>query len=196
MILTPLRIVAWFSGVLLIGVPLGALVLFFLAITGSPGSCRSNNRPITSSPEAAAAFQLKWDQLDATLGAGQVSTIVFDESEATSRARLWLAGHGDVPVSDVYVCFSADRGSASGKLDLPFVPGDVDVLVRGRLDLTGTKPKVKIEEIKAGRLPGPLTGLVKSVVSQLIDDQTKDVTLKHDYGIAFGDGQATVSGQP
>ena len=195
MTIRPLRLLAWAFALVVIGTPLAALALFLLAVTGSPGSCEADDRAITISPELAASFQAKWDQLDATLDAGQVSTIVFDESEATSRARQWIEEH-DLPASDVYICFEAQRGSASGKVDVPFFPGDVDVLIRGTLDLTGTRPEIEIEEIKAGGLPGPLTTLMKGSVIELIDDETKDLTLGHDYGIAFGDGEATISGQP
>ena len=195
MLISPLRLLVWFLAFVVIATPVAAVILFLLAITGSPGSCRSDDRPIAVSPELAAALQAKLDQLDASLDAGQVSTIVFDESEATSRARQWADEH-EVPVSDVYVCFDVDRGSASGKVDAPFLPGDVDVLIRGRLDLTGVRPELKIDEIKAGGLPGPLTGLMKGFINDLVDNETEDIVLEHDYGLAFGDGEATINGQP
>ncbi len=195
MILRPLRILAWLLAIIVVGLPLAAFALFLLATIGSPGSCESEQRPIASSPELASAFQAKWDQLNATLDAGQVSTAVFDESEATSRARLWVTEH-DVPVSDLFVCFTIEGGSASGKVDVPFFPGDVDVRVRGTLDLTGEHPKADIENIDVGGLPGPLNDLAERFVDELIDDQTKQIELRHDYGLSFTDGTLTISGQP
>lgn len=195
MILRPLRLLAWLLGLIVIGTPLAALALFLLATIGSPGSCQSSARPISSSPELAAAFQAKWDQLSNTLNAGQVSTAMFDESEATSRARLWVTEH-KVSVTDLFICFSVKGGSASGKVDVPFFPGDVDVLVHGTLDLTGQQPKANIKEIEVGGLPGPLNDLAKRFVDSLIDDQTKKLTLHHDYGLSFADGEVTISGQP
>jgi len=195
MIIRPLRLLALLLAFIVIGAPLAALVLLILAVTGSPGSCLPGDRTITISPERAASFQAKWDQLDATLDAGQVSTIVFDDSEATSRARQWIDEH-DLPASDVYLCFEAQRGSASGKVDVPFFPGDVDVLIRGTINLTGEHPKIEIDDIEAGGLPGPLTDLMQGFVTGLVDDESNDLALDHDYGIAFADSEATISGQP
>lgn len=195
MTVRPLRLLALLLGLIVIGVPLVVLILFILAVTGSPGSCVPDGRTITISPAGAASFQTKWEQLDAALDAGQVSTVVFDDSETTSRARQWIDEH-DVPASDVYICFEAGRGSGSAKIDVPFFPGDVDVLVHGTLNLTGDHPKIEIDKIEAGGLPGPLTHLLEGFVIGLVDDQTQDLTLTHDYGIAFSDGQATVTGQP
>jgi hypothetical protein len=195
MIFRPLRLLALLLLLIVIGVPLAAVILLILAVTGSPGSCVPEGRTIDISFEKAVAFQTKWDQLDAALDAGQVSTVVFDDSETTSRAREWIAEH-DVPADDVYICFEAGRGSGSGKIDVPFFPGDVDVLVRGTLDLTGEHPKIKIDDIEAGGLPGPLTDLMEGFVIDLVDDESEDLTLQHDYGIAFDDGTATLTGQP
>lgn len=193
--LRPLRLLAWLLPLIVVGAPLAAVALFLLAITGSPGSCEDEERPISHSEELAASFQETWDQLNATLDAGQVSTVIFDEGEATSRARRWVEEH-DVPVSQLFLCFSADGGSASGKVDVPFFPGDIDVVIRGTLDLRGEHPEAVIEEIEVGRLPGPFTSLVKGFVDELIDDQTEGLELHHDYGMTFGEGELTISGQP
>lgn len=181
--------------VVVVGAPLLAVVLFFMAVVGSPGSCETEDRPISYSPLLAASFQEKWDQLDDTLDAGQESSVVLNEGEATSRAQLWVEEH-DVPVSDLLFCFSAEGGSASAKLDVPFFPGDVDVLVRGTMDLTGEHPEAEIEEIEAGGLPGRFTDLVEGFVNGLIEDQTEEITLTHDYNVAFGEGEVAVSGGP
>ena len=195
MIFTPLRLISWLLGLIVIGVPLAAVIFFLLAISGSPGSCEAEDRPIAYDPARAASFQQKWDQLNAALNAGQVSTVVFDEGEVTARARLWVDEH-DVPVTDLFVCFRADAGAASGKVDIPFFPGDVDVLARGTVDLRGERPEVIIEEIEMGGLPEPLVDLVKSPIESLIENQTEELELRHDYGVTFGEGEVTISGQP
>ena len=195
MIFRPLRLLSWLLALIVLGVPLAAVAFFLLAIVGSPGSCEDEERPISVMPELAASFQRKLDQLNATLDAGRVATVVFAEGEVASRGRLWVEEH-DVPVSDLLICFSAEGGAMSGKVDVPFFPGDVDVLIRGTLDLTGEHPEAQIDDFEVGGLPGPLTDLVKAFVDDLIEDQTNEIELDHDYGIAFEEGEVTTSGQP
>lgn len=195
MILSPFRILAWFFGFLVIGVPAAAVTLFVLAIAGSPGACDSQGRTVTADLANAASFQEKWDAMNDALDAGQPSSATFTESEATSRARLWVDAH-DAPVSDLRLCFNANGGSGSAKVDIPFFPGDVDVLVSGTLDLTGDKPEAEITKTEMGMLPDPVTDAVENFITRLIDHETDDVTLKHDYGLTFGDGEITITGQP
>lgn len=195
MFLNPFRLISWLLALLIIGVPLTIIAFFLLVLAGSPGSCEAEDRPITYDALRAVSFQEKWGQLDDALNADQLSAAVFDESEATSRARIWADEH-DVPVSDLYLCFSPEGGAISGEVDIPFFPGDVDVLIRGTMDLTGERAEFVVEEIEVGRLPGPLTDLVEGFINNLIDDQTEDLELSHDYGLTFGEGEVTVSGQP
>lgn len=176
--------------------PSAAVGLFFLAVSGGPGSCEDEARPISDALEPAIAFQLKWDRFNDTLDAGQESAIVLSESEVTARARLWVDEH-DVPVSDLLICFRIEGGAASGEVDVPFFPGDVDVLIRGTVDLRGEHPNIEIDELEVGNLPGPLTGLVEGFIEALINDQEEELELpEHDYGITFGEGDITIGGQP
>ncbi len=190
-----LRLVAWLLGFIALAAPIAALVLFIIAVAGSPGSCEDQARPVPISDELAASFQTKWDQFNDALAGGQISTIMVTDGEATSRARQWVEEH-DLPVADLLVCFNVDGGSASGKLDIPFFWGDVDVLVRGKMTLLGEHPAAVIEEIELGGLPGMLTSPVEDLVSEMIDDETAKIALGHDYGVSFGAGEATISGQP
>lgn len=195
-LLTPWRIIGTLFGLLVIGIPLLAVLFFFLAITGSPGSCEVEGRPIAGTIQEAGTFQEKWDQLNNALAFGQPSTATFTEGEATGRARLWVE-ENDVPVSELFLCFSAaDGGQASGKVDVPVIPGDVDVLVMGTVDLTGEHPNADIDEIEVGGLPGRLTSLVEGFINSLIDDQEGKIDLTHDYAATFADGTVTISGQP
>ncbi len=194
-LLTPWRIVGTLLGLVVIGVPLLAVVFFLLAITGSPGSCEAEGRPIAGTLQDAASFQRRWDQLNSALNAGQPSTATFSENEVTGRARLWVE-KTDVPVTDLFLCFKSGKGEASGKIDVPFFPGDVDVLVSGTAELTGEHPNVDLDDIEVGGLPGPLSTLVEGFINSLVDDHEEDIDLSHDYGVTFGDGTVTISGQP
>jgi hypothetical protein len=195
MLFSPLRLLSAFLSLAVIGVLITTIVLFVVALSGDPGSCEDASRPITAQPQHADAFQQKWDQLNATLAAGQVSSTTFSENEVTARARRWV-DENDVPVTELYICFTADGGAASGKVDVPFFPGDVDVLVRGTLDLRGEQPEVVIDEIEMGGLPGPVADFLKGRIDSLIEDQTEDLELTHDYGVTFAPGEITISGQP
>ncbi len=149
MMLSPLRLISWLLALLIIGLPVAAIAFFVLAITGSPGSCEEEGRPITAEPSQAASFQQDLDQLKAALDAGQAASVVLDDREATSRARLWSDEH-DLPISDIVVCFSAEGGAASGKIDIPFLPVDVGVLIRGTVDLTGDHAEIVSERRGGG----------------------------------------------
>jgi hypothetical protein len=190
-----LRLLAWLLGFLALALPVAAITLFVVAVAGSPGECDSQGREIVSSSEDALAFQVKWDQFNSTLDAGQVSTVIFSESEATSRGRVWVDEH-DLPVDDLLLCFNTSGGSASGKLEIPFLWGDVDVLVTGRMELIGDHPVAVIEDVEIGGIPSMLTGPVEDAVRELIDDETAKINLDHDYGVTFGEGEVTMSGQP
>lgn len=194
MIFGPLRLVSLLISLVVIGVPLAAVGLFLLAVLGSPGSCEAEDRPIGVNDLVAASFQLKWDELDATLDSGRSSSAVFSESEATSRARLWV-DEDDVPVSDLLICFNEEGGAISGSVDVPLLP-NIDVLIRGTLDLTGDHPEPVIHELDVGGLPGPLTNLAKDFINGLIEDETEKIELRHDYGVIFGEGGVAVGGQP
>ena len=191
----PLRLLVWLLPVLLFAVPAVAIALYLTAILGSPGSCVAEDRPITFTLQAASSFQEKWDQLNATLDAGEPASATFSENEATSRARLWVSEH-DVPVDELYICFSDEGGAASAEVDIPIVPGDVDILVRGTVLLVGVVPQADVLETKVGGIPSSLTDLVEDFVTDLIDDQSEDALLAHDYILTFSEGEMTVAGQP
>lgn len=185
---------AWLLGLVVVAAPIAAIAFFVLAVAGSPGSCEAEGQAVVFTPGQAGSFQEKWDQFDAAVAAGPGSTVVFSESEVTSRARFWIDEH-DVPVSEFLVCINAEGPAASGKVDVPFFPGDIDVLIRGTLDLRGEHPKAVIEEFEIGGLPGPVAEMVEELVEKLIDDQTVQIDLKHDYHATFGEGEVTITGQ-
>ena len=191
----PFRLITTLFGIIVLATPIAAVAFFFVAIAGTPGTCEDESRPITTSLQLAAAFQDKWDGLNASLTAGQPAAVTFTESEVSSRADLWLEEH-DAPIEEILICFGDGTASASGKIDIPFVPGDIDVLARGTLNLTGAVANADIDDLEVGGLPGPLTDLVESFINKVIEDQTEDLDLDHTYTLLFTEGQVTISGVP
>lgn len=193
--LIPFRLISTLLGILVLATPVVIVALFFFAIAGSPGACGDATRPITTSDDLASLFQGKWDGLDAALDAGQPASVTFTESEVTSRTAAWLSEQ-DAPIDDVLICFDDDTASASAKIDIPLVPGDIDVLVSGTLILTGEVVQIQVDEIEVGGLPGLLTELVEGFIDDIFEDQTEELVLEHTYTLVFTEGAVTVSGLP
>ena len=191
----PLRLLASLLGIVVIGAPIVAVGLFIVAVAGDPGTCEAETRPIILSDSAAASYQTAWDGFQATLDSGQAATVTFNETEVSSRAQQWL-NERDSPITELRICFTDSGAGASAKLDVPFMPGDIDVLVRGTLILTGGQVKVDIDELDVGGLPGPLNDPLQSFVDDVIADETIDMELERDYQLAFSEGSVTVSGLP
>ncbi len=191
----PIRLIATLLGIVVIGAPIVAVGLFIVAVAGDPGTCEAETRPIVLSDSAAASYQTAWDGFQATLDSGQAAAVTFNETEVSSRAQQWL-DERDSPITELRICFTDGGAGASAKLDVPFMPGDVDVLVRGTLILTGGQAEIDIDELEVGRLPGPLNDPLQSFVDDVIADQTIDLKLERDYQLAFSEGSVTVSGQP
>lgn len=191
----PIRLLASLLGIIVVGAPLAAVGLFIIAVAGDPGTCEAEGRPVISSDSAATSYQTAWDGFQATLGSGQTATVTFNEAEVSSRAQQWLDQH-DSRITELRICFTDGGADASAKIDVPFMPGDIDVLVRGTLILTGDHVEIDIDEVEVGGLPGPLNDPVQSFVDDVIADETVDLELERDYQLAFSEGSVTVSGQP
>ena len=147
------------------------------------------------SEAAAASYQTAWDGFQATLDSGQTATVTFNETEVSSRAQQWL-DERDSRITELRICFTEGGAGASAKLDVPFMPGDIDVLVHGTLILTGDQVEVDIDEVEVGGLPGPMNDPMQSFVDDVIADETIDLELERDYQLAFSEGSVTVSEQP
>ena len=181
--------------VLVFGVGIvAAIAIVLLALMGSAGACGGDQRLVESSPALAAQFQGKWDGFNASLEAGQPARVVFDESEVTSRGTAFLE-EKNAPISGLKVCLNAGEGEASGKVDLPFF-GDMDVKVRGTVDLRGGTPKVDIRDIQVGGVPGFVADRVKGRIRSVINDQLDDLDIEHRYDLSIGEGAASIAGQP
>ena len=194
MILSPIRLILMAIGAAVGLVVILAVVVLAAAFAGSPGECDSGDRQVSSNPALAQQLQAKLDQLNAQLDAGQAASITFDESEATSRGRQFLDDE-NAPIADLKICFSSDGPSASGNLDA--VLGlDVTAKVSGDLSLDGEHPRVDNLDINVGAVPGFAAGGLKGVVEGVINDQLEHISLEHQLTITFGEGTATLSGQP
>jgi len=194
MMLSPIRLI-----LMAIGAAVGLAVILAVAVlaaafAGDPGECDSGGREVQSSSTLADQLQAKLDQLNAQLDAGQPASITFDESEATSRGRRFLDDE-NAPIADLKICFSSDGPSASGSLDA--VLGlDVTAKVSGDFLLDGEHPRVDNLDIDVGAVPGLAAGGFEGAVEGVINDQLEHISLDHQLTITFGEGTATLSGQP
>jgi len=194
MIFAPFRLVLAIVGAVVGVVVVLAALTALAAFVGSPGECDSGDREVESSSALAQQFQAKLDDFEAELDAGQAASFTFDESEATSRGREFLEEE-NAPIEDLKVCFNPEGPSASGKLSA--VLGlDVTVKVSGDLDLSGEHPHIDDLDIDVGSVPGFITGGLEGVVKGVINDQLDHIDVEHQLSITFGEGTATLSGQP
>jgi len=160
-----------------------------LIYTGSPNPCV--DREISISSGARTQLQDKWDAFKLRSASG-ATTEMFTETEVTSRAVEFLEDEGiDIENLQVYFC-EEGYAEATGT----FVGGgpNIDLLVRGTLDLSGNLPRIDIDKIQGGNLPGflPIRALVDS-----IDDEAKDLDISVNLTtITFDDGNVTVQGAP
>jgi hypothetical protein len=194
MILNPIRLVLMVIGAAVGLVAVLAVVVLVAAFAGNPGECDSGDREVEFSPALADQLEAKLDDLDAQLDAGQAASITFDESEATSRGRQFLEDE-NAPIADLKICLNPDGPSASGNLDA--VLGlDVTAKVSGDIVLDGDHPRVDNLGIDVGAVPGLAAGGFEGVVEDVINDQLEHISLEHQLTITFGEGTATLSGQP
>jgi hypothetical protein len=194
MILTPFRIVLMAVGGVVGVVVIVVVLTVVAAFAGSPGECDSGDREVVVSPALAQQLQAKLDMFDEQLDAGQPASFTFDESEATSRGQEFLEEH-DAPIDNLKVCFSSEGPSASGKVSA--VLGlDLDVKASGKVNLSGEHPRVDDIDIDVGQVPGFVTGGLEGIIKDVINDQLDHIDIEHRLTITFGEGTATLSGQP
>lgn len=169
-----------------------------------PGSGESESRAAVDSPEAVARFQEKHDFLVATLQNGAPEAVIpFDESEVTSRANAFLRER-DAPVQNVIICFYEGEAEARANVRieklarLPLIGSlfDANVRVRGTLHLEGEHPQLVIAELKAGYLPGVITGELKYELEDIVDERLRSFTIERRYSVTFHDGLAELRVQP
>ncbi len=179
---------------LLLGLPLVlAAIILLLAYGGSPGRCGAG-RAVVVSPALSQSYEQRWLDFNAQLTSGRPSSLTVSDSEATSRARDFLAT-ANAPVSALRLCFVPGGGDANGTISPPFGPG-IDVRVKAAMDLSGRHPATKIDSIQIGALPSFLARPFRGLVTRLIDEQTNNIELDHRLSLQISDGQARIDGQP
>ncbi len=201
-------VLSWFAGhplrtAVTIAVSLfAALILFaavntILAFSGGPGDCTPGGGPITVSAANAASFQQKWNDFDAVLDGGSTSSVIFSESEVSSRADQYFTDESNLDLKDVRVCFHDGYGEASGRLDAILGLG-VEIKLKGNVDLTGDKLELDIDDIEFGSVPGFLVDFADAIFSVEgdIEQAVEDIKLKHDYSDSLTEGQAVIDGVP
>jgi hypothetical protein len=175
----------------LVGIGLGAgIVGAILIFTGSPSPCTDRE----FEPSSAASQQLRaaWDQFSDSAAQARAE-IVLTEVGVTSRAVEYI-DEKDIPLEDVRVHFCADGlGEALGTIKTP--GPDIHVLLRGTLDLSGDKPKIDVDTIKAGNFPGFGTTWI---INNIIKKGNADVLDmdEHLISLQIQDGSATLTGGP
>ena len=64
------------------------------------------------------------------------------------------------------------------------------------MDLTGTHPVAKIDDIEVGNVPDFLVDVVKGLVEDAIDEETGKVDLDHPMTPTLTEGDAKLDGTP
>jgi hypothetical protein len=170
------------------------LITGVLAFTGGPDPCTPGGAaPIQNDPGNAAAFDLKWAQLNAQLDGGTTASATFTESEVTSRANQFIDEKGG-DIGDVQVCIYSGSGAMTGSVDLPVA--DAKFKVTGTVNLTGEHPVAHFDDVEVGNVPGVVLDPFQSTVEDAIQQLLDDVTLEHNFTVELQPGQAVITGTP
>ena len=164
----------------------GVALIGFLIFKGSPRPCV--DRIVSQSPVALGQLATDW----ARVLRGE-TTITVNEEEATSYGADYLRLK-DVPVDDLRLHFCPD-GTPEATARVKAAGLKANVLVRGKLDVGGPQPKIVIEDVRAGSLPGWLS---KPLVDLIVREQ-KFVTLDvpgRITSVRYTDGAAIVVAGP
>jgi hypothetical protein len=182
-----------------------AVVLGLLIFIGGPGAVEfCDDRAVLVDSSQADTFQRKWDAFNDTLDGGEPASVVFDESEVSSRAVAFLE-EKDAPLEDVLICLFKDEGEASGKVTIPGIDGvpvlgaifgDLNFRIAGTVDLSGDSPEVVISNIDVGSVPGPIADRFEGLIRGIANDQLDDLEIEHRYRLGIGDGVALIGGEP
>ena len=175
-----------------LGVLLGAsaLGLFLLLRDVSPPVCAA--RAIPTGAAASQQLRANWRTFGEQAARGPAS-IQLTEEQATSRGVEYIR-EKDAPVEALYVRFCAGGfGEASGKVSI--LGRHVNTVVRGTLDLSGPKPRIKITSVRAGSLPD---AMARPIVNRILDaGDLRTLNLdEHLTGIRFDEGTAAIEGGP
>lgn len=142
-----------FAGVVVISI----IVAAALVLTGDPRPCAPRTSAVSAA--AAGAANAKWVAFrDAAPG----TVVTFSEAEATSRGVEYVAER-DVPLRNLQVYFCAD-GRAEAKGITSYAGRDINILLRGHLDVTGGRNRIVLDSARAGNLPAAVGTRIASEI--------------------------------
>jgi hypothetical protein len=173
----------------LVGLGLGAAIVGgVLIFTGSPSPC--SDRVVEVSSAASQQLRAEWDAFEDQVAGGSAQ-ITFTETGVTSRG-VECIDEKDIPLEDLQVRFCPDGlGEATGTIKTP--GPDIKVLLRGTLDLSGEKPRIDVQTIKAGNFPGFGTTWILDNVIKKSDADILDIKVPLTK-LEISDGSATLTG--
>ncbi len=194
---SPWGIAIGITTTIFVAVVIFAAVNTILAFSNGPGQCTPGGGPIPVNAANAEKFGQKWDDFDAVLDGGSPSSVTFSESELSSRADRYFTEEQALDFRDVRVCIHDGYGEATGTLDA-ILGLQVEVKLKGTMDLTGDTPKTEIDDIEFGKVPGWLIDLTDAILGAEddIDEALKDIELKHTYTPTLTEGQVQIDGVP
>ncbi len=189
--------------VALIGAVLAAIAIFIvvmlaLLFIGGPGLADAcDDRPIDRDPATLVHFDDRWENFNVRIDArGRSTSVSFDESDLTARARDFLRAEDVQEIRDVTICLSGDEIEATGKLAIAILP-DINVRLTGAIDFSGEHPVVTITDVDAGSLPGFLTSAMEDAVADGVNDALDAVNLVgREFLLTTNDGVATIEFLP
>ncbi len=196
---SPWGIAIGITTTIFVAVVIFAAVNTILAFSNGPGQCTPGGGPITVNAANAEKFDQKWNDFDAVLDGGSPSSVTFNESELSSRADRYFTEEQDLDFRDVRVCIHDGYGEATGTLDA-ILGLEVEIKLKGTMDLTGDTPETEIDDIEFGKVPGWLVGVAEAIygaeAENDIDLALEDIDLKHTYTPTLTEGEVRIDGVP
>ena len=196
---SPWGIAIGITTTIFVAVIIFAAVNTILAFSNGPGQCTPGGGPITVNAANAEKFDQKWDDFDAILDGGSPSSVTFNESELSSRADRYFTEEQDLDFRDVRVCIHDGYGEATGTLGA-ILGLEVEIKLKGTMDLTGDTPKTDIDDFEFGKVPGWLVDVADAIyggeAENDIDLALEDIELKHTYTPTLTEGQVQIDGVP
>ena len=128
---------------------------------------------------------------------GSPSSITLTESEMSSRADRYFADDESLDfIQDVRVCIHDGFAEATGTLNA--IGLEVEVKFEGTMNLTGDTPKLQIDDIDMGKVPGWPVDLTDAILSAEgdVNKAFEDIKLRHTYTATLMEGEARIDGVP
>jgi hypothetical protein len=171
-----------------VGVIIGAvLVGGVLVFAGSPATCV--DRQIVPSSASSNELRAAWRTYGQQAASGN-ATVTFTEQQVTSRGVEYIT-EKSVPVEELQVYF-CPGGFAEASGEIKILGLKSKVVVRGTLDLSGARPRIQINDVRAGSLP---SAVAKPVVDTILDTGNfRTLNLSEPIArLTYGDGTVTVN---